>query len=278
MPAALPVLAGGASIMGGLAAKSMIVKGLMIAGGAMSVIGGLTGNKKLTQLGGLVGAVGGIGGALTGAFKGTASAAAGTTATGTTAAAAGPSAIQNMLSAPVGGPAFMQGTSQAIGGLNTVGSGTSGILSGAMNTGLVNLADTSGAAWLGGAADVAGKTGGVFSGLGDKLKGVGGFLKDNKELVKLGGDALSGAMDRKAQMDMLELQRRHAEAMKQKDFDLALQLEDEMRTRKSASITGLKPMDQTMRSNQQGGPVTQGYQSVVQPGGILARQWQGAPA
>lgn len=286
MPAAVPILAGGLSIAGGFAASSMVVKGLMIAGGAMSVIGGVTGNRKLTQIGSIVSLAGGIGGLASGAFKGALGGASGTTSTGTTALAQGGGAIPDMLSAPVGSQAFMQGTGQAIGGnltggLASAGGGTGGLLGNAMNSvsGMVNLANSaapalSGAASTFGAAPVQMGGGSALSGLRDNLKNVGGFIKDNKELIDIGGRMISGAADAHSAKKLQQLQAAHALALQEQKFDLALQLEEEMRRMKSASVTGLKPMDQIMTTSPQG-------QAVIpwnQPPGLIANQWQGAAA
>jgi len=80
MPAAIPVVAAVASVVGGAtavaAATTMagaIIGGLMIAGGAMTLVGTVTGNEKLTQVGGIVSLAGGAAGLASGAFNGAAS-------------------------------------------------------------------------------------------------------------------------------------------------------------------------------------------------------------
>lgn len=76
MPAAIPLLAAGASIFAGVTAVtaagatigSMVAGGLMIAGGALTAIGAVTKNQKLMKIGGLVSLAGGIGGMMSGAW------------------------------------------------------------------------------------------------------------------------------------------------------------------------------------------------------------------
>jgi hypothetical protein len=77
MPAAIPLVGAAFSISSGVAAAGglsaiaagglsalTLTSGLMIAGGAMTAIGTLTGNKKLATIGSVLGLAGGIGSAL----------------------------------------------------------------------------------------------------------------------------------------------------------------------------------------------------------------------
>lgn len=77
MPQAIPLIGAAFSISSGVAAAGglsaiaagglsalTLTSGLMIAGGALSAVGTLTGNKKLTAIGGIMGLAGGIGNAL----------------------------------------------------------------------------------------------------------------------------------------------------------------------------------------------------------------------
>lgn len=264
MPAAIPVLAGGASIAGGMAASSMVVKGLMIGGGVLSIAGGITGNQTLTQLGGLASMGGGLAGMATGAFSGAGSAGS-AGGTGLTAQASQSSNITDMIAGSAGAGGSATGAGNAAQGLQMGGTASgvsSGVSTGAGNAGQGILAGS-----MGSAAGASGSSGGFMS-------NVGGFIRDNADLMKIGGEAISGAMDRKAQEDMLALQQDHERAMKQKDYDLARELEEEMFKRRNDSITGLRPMDETMRASDQDRPVTRGFQNVMQPGGLLAREWQ----
>ena len=76
MPAALPLLAGvGEAAAGYTAAVAAtttmgeVIGGAMMAGGALSAIGGLTGNKSLSNIGSVLGLAGGAAGLATGAWS-----------------------------------------------------------------------------------------------------------------------------------------------------------------------------------------------------------------
>lgn len=63
MPAAIPIVVGAFTAAEGvsaIAAGSALIGGLMAAGGALSVIGGITGNKYATRYGGLLSLAGGV--------------------------------------------------------------------------------------------------------------------------------------------------------------------------------------------------------------------------
>lgn len=80
MPMAIPLIAAAGTVAAGISAGGLI-GGLMIAGGAMTGIGALTGSKKLMQFGGILSLAGGIGGLATGAWSSTANTVAGDAAT-----------------------------------------------------------------------------------------------------------------------------------------------------------------------------------------------------
>lgn len=74
---AIAVVAAGASMYAGYAAigatvGSMLVGGAMMAGGALSLVGTLSGNEKLSKIGGLLSLAGGVGGLASGAWEGAA--------------------------------------------------------------------------------------------------------------------------------------------------------------------------------------------------------------
>ena len=77
MPAAIPVIAGLATAAAGASAITVaagftlanIAAGAMIVGGAMTAIGGITGNKKLMTAGAIISIAGGIGSWAAGAFN-----------------------------------------------------------------------------------------------------------------------------------------------------------------------------------------------------------------
>ena len=84
MGAAMPMLASGVL-------ASQIAGGAMMAGGVLTGVGTITGNKKLTKIGGVLSLAGGIGGAVANmAGAGSAS------ATGALSAGSGSTAVQNM--------------------------------------------------------------------------------------------------------------------------------------------------------------------------------------
>jgi hypothetical protein len=68
MPMAIPLLAAAGSVYAGVAAGG-IIGGMMIAGGAMTAVGTLSGNKKLAKWGGLLSLAGGVAGMATGAWS-----------------------------------------------------------------------------------------------------------------------------------------------------------------------------------------------------------------
>ena len=61
MPMAIPLLAAAGTAWAGAMAGGLI-GGVMIAGGAMTAIGALTGNKNLMKWGGVLGLAGGVAG------------------------------------------------------------------------------------------------------------------------------------------------------------------------------------------------------------------------
>ena len=70
MPMALPLIAAGLEIYGGVAAGG-VLGGMMIAGGALSAVGTISGNKDLTMAGGVIGLAGGVGSLATSATSAT---------------------------------------------------------------------------------------------------------------------------------------------------------------------------------------------------------------
>lgn len=100
MPQAIPLIGAAFSISSGVAAAGgvaaiaagglsalTLTSGLMIAGGALSAVGAITGNKKLSTLGAVMGLAGGIGNAMGKASSVTDAASAAKEAAGTTTTA-----------------------------------------------------------------------------------------------------------------------------------------------------------------------------------------------
>ena len=68
MPMLIPLIAAGAGVAAGMAAGGLI-GGVMIAGAAMSAIGAISGNKRLSQFGAVLGLAGGVAGLASGAWS-----------------------------------------------------------------------------------------------------------------------------------------------------------------------------------------------------------------
>lgn len=68
MPMAIPLIAAYATVSAGIAATGFI-GGMMIAGGVMTAVGTISGNKKLTRWGGILSLAGGVAGMATGAWS-----------------------------------------------------------------------------------------------------------------------------------------------------------------------------------------------------------------
>lgn len=228
MPVLIPVVAAAASIGAGVAAMGAattllgtIAAGAMIAGGALSLAGAVTGNQKLSKWGSIIGIAGGIGALANGAIN----------AVGTELAAgelAGEAAEQTVSQAAqqtanAAAPAAQQSAGllgNAAPGLDTAAAGMSGDLAAGISPlsdsvgAAANSSLTAGAPSLATAAPALGDAGGALAGAslaggqgltqtaasvaseggGSMLSNVNQFIKSNKELVDLGGGLLKGAM------------------------------------------------------------------------------------
>lgn len=229
------VWTGGASLaaMGAITSANIgaaISAGAMVAGGVMSGVGAVTGNKKLAKIGGVMALAGGLGSLAFGsstragllsdsAFK------AGDGANLATGATPTESLVKNLTEvASDKTPAFKAPTGLDV---NTAPNMEIGASSGSTSTGYdlgSGLADAGGkvpsntmstagtnlGSGLGDAGGVpsnltsnlgtsvaGGGGGGGGSGLlnqaGDAITGIGKFAKDNKELIEIGGKMLMGA-------------------------------------------------------------------------------------
>lgn len=258
MPA-IAIVGAVASVSTGLAVGGL-VGGMMVAGGVLSGLGTLTGNKKLARIGAVIGLAGGIGAA----FSGASSAASGLNsvggegvAMGSAAGNAGSNAIEMGLADSLGGAATsgLEATASAV-------MPQSGIIGNAIAPpgsvesffGEVPMAE---AAQAGGPAVLPGQTaatqqvqaGANQVGVGaptinnkavtnmvnplgdawDKLKGFGkGTLefvqnKDNAGLLKVGGGLVQGAM---------------GSYQKQAEYEQALAQREAERQRFNRSILG----------------------------------------
>lgn len=94
--------------------------------------------------------------------------------------------------------------------------------------------------------------------------GISGFFKDNKELLKVGGQMLSGASQQKSQEDMMKMQMEYRTALQNNDYARA----DELRRQYNASVSGTRI---NMRAT--GAPVNPTGMSLGQTSGIIPRAW-----
>lgn len=209
------VWTGGASLaaMGAITSANIgaaISAGAMVAGGVMSGVGAVTGNKKLMKIGGVMSLAGGLGSMAFGsstragllsdsAFK------AGEGANLATGATPTESLVKNVtevasdktpaFKAPTGLDVNMQApdVSNAPGSLADRFGGTAQHGSSAGNIVDESVANA--------AMDAAAKTpipptntsGGLLNQAGDAITGIGKFAKDNKEIIEIGGKMLMGA-------------------------------------------------------------------------------------
>lgn len=187
-----------------------ISAGAMVAGGVMSGVGAVTGNKKLMKIGGVLSLAGGLGSMAFGsstragllsdsAFK------AGEGANLATGATPTESLVKNVtevasdktpaFKAPTGLDVNMQApdVSNAPGSIADRFGGTAQHSSSAGNIVDESVANA--------AMDAAVKTpipptntsGGLLNQAGDAITGIGKFAKDNKEIIEIGGKMLMGA-------------------------------------------------------------------------------------
>lgn len=206
MAAAIPVVLAAVKVVGTVMSIVTMVKGIKDGNLMQAVAGGF-------------GAFMGVSSLMSGMAAGSASAAAGAADAG--AAAAGTAATAATPAASFMSPAvdaFAAPTAQLGSGLSTASTGMTGssILSG-QSPGLLT-GSTVDAALSAGA-------GAVEKSIGDRLieagSGVGGFMKDNPELVKVGAGLLGGYTQGKAAEEKLSYDKR---------------LEDESRARRGYSV------------------------------------------
>jgi hypothetical protein len=238
MPAAIPIAAAAFGVGSGIAALGAattiggtLLAGATIVGSALTGIGALTGNQRLTKVGALVGAVGGIGTALTRA-----------TAAGAAADAAKATAANNVADAIAAkspaAQALTEGASSAAApGLLEAAGGSP--LSSALEqanpflTGGESLAAPSlssalaDGGILGNSALTATPAAAAPSGILDRVagfgQGVSDFIKSNPEAAKLYGGVIQGAMkpylERQALKDRMAVEKKYEEWARQKYSD-----------------------------------------------------------
>ena len=224
MPMALPLIAAAGSVAAGISAGGLI-GGLMIAGGAMTGIGALTGSKKLMQFGGILSLAGGIGGLATGAWSAAADGVAQQASQesfraleyGAQAGAGMEGAVGGMGAA--GGNAASFGAdfgalNGAGGGLESLPAGGAGAPSitapaitapaGAAQQGITNAVNN-----LPNVVNGHGTTGGgMLGGLGEKLSNAADWAQkgNNPRLVQAGAGLLSAGLGAYGQQEAIKTQ------------------------------------------------------------------------
>lgn len=207
MPILAPIVGAvagyGMLTVAGASVGTMIAGGAMLAGSALSIIGQVTGSQKLQKFGGILSLAGGVGALATGGWQALGSQIAGESAIADVAGGgSGISSIgaEQMGAQAIEGAAAMDPLQAANMGAGTPASAPSGMLSKAMGS-AQPAADmvTGNAASATGAPTVPGGT--------SRLSTLGKWVKDNKELVNVGGGLLSGAMGRNDKQDLLQQQR-----------------------------------------------------------------------
>lgn len=237
------IVGSGATVAGIAAGAISLTQGLMVAGGALGLVGAVTKNKKLQTLGGVLGLAGGFGqlaGKLTSAASATGEVVgAGAEQLGQTAGAAAPA---EQIAAEVGNQAANAAadaaTDVATADMNSI------------NEAMASANSASGPAAAQGVAEAPGfrpsqnyGPGASGGGLADAAKTVGSVIRDNKELVNLGSGLIKGAMEGRAANSALD--RRDA-------------FERESQARFSASVSGIDQPGQFVRP---GVDVTAGRQT-----------------
>lgn len=207
----------GALAAGGIAglAGLGLTGGMMFAGGALGLVGSITGNKKLTQLGGMLGLAGGV----AQAFNSLASA-AGTAgeAAGAGAKALGQTAVTP--AAEVAAETAGMTAEEALVAAQNAGLGTDDLVGQALSQSekAVEMAKTPGILESGKSAAS------TTSSISDKVSGIGKWIKENKELTNLAGGILKGAGEA------------YASSQARKDAEEA---EARRRAEFNASVTGM---------------------------------------
>lgn len=303
MPPVIPIVAAVGSMAAGYAALGAattllgtIAAGAMMVGGALSLAGTVSGNQKLSKWGSIIGIAGGVGSLANGAFSAVGSELAGEGA-GLAAEAGAAGAEATVSEAAQAAAAQTAGTGEVASSLidpsaaavaADAGTGTTGLLNEAAG-GLATAAPDAGSLAAQAGGGTAGGFGGVgvdgavgglgAEGLGTAGAGAGGaagggaasplsdissWIKNNKELVDVGGGFLKGAMSQGEKKEELLAYLREKEAA-----------ENRQRAAYSASVSGASGTPFTVNPNAQvkmGAPVdptryqTQPFKSAIPPG------------
>jgi hypothetical protein len=223
------------SWVGGAAAGMTLATGLTYAGAALSVVGAVTGNKKLTKIGGVMGLAGGFTSLLKSGLEAAGSAGAGA---GAGAAPLGQTVISPAAEQAAGaaaGAATEMTVEQALTAAQNAGLGTDDLVQAATQSAADPLKAAVGAMTESPVKDAVSKAiTGVKPPTPSLLENLASGIKNNKELVKIGAGLVSGAMQGRQAND---LQRdREAEYLRYQQ-------------RYSDSVKGVKPLGQFIRPN-----------------------------
>lgn len=240
MPPAIALIGAVGSVAGGMAAVggtmagfaaagigTQLVAGAMIAGGVMTGLGAVTGNKRLQKWGGILSIAGGIGGLATGAWASTASSVAESAARESFSALdlatsdigiGGASAGAGGIGEAAGG--LLQANAGALdfGALNGATGPAGGVTATPMTPGIagpavpgpsipqsVNLVNAGGTMQT---AAKAAESGGMLSSITDKVKPAFEWMEKNPRITQAGAGLLQSGLSGYAQQQALQDQMR----------------------------------------------------------------------
>ncbi len=242
MPPAIGLLAAAGSVSAGMAAVggtmagfaaaglgTQLIAGAMIAGGVMTGLGVITGNKKLMKWGGVLSLAGGIGGLASGAWSSTASSVAeGAARESFRAAELGAQSATDAMGGVVGGIGDAAGgLAQANMGITDIGVGAAGAGTGSVpmtpginpnapalptvSTPTVSMPSGVNLGSQGGVMQTAAKaaeSGGILSSVGDKVKPAFEWMEKNPRITQAGAGLLTAGLSGYAQQEALKDQMR----------------------------------------------------------------------
>lgn len=194
-------------------------------------------------------------------------AAAGSSLAGEAGSLLGPSALENSIDSGILG-----GANNNLAGAAGSIEGVSASVPGAEMYGYDPFAapSTAGANPAGSASLNSLNTGATPAGSKGILGDVSGFFKDNKELLKIGGDMIKGGSEQQTAKDLMKMRSEYQMALQNNDFAHA----DELRRQYNASVAGTKI---NMTSNP-GAQVNPSGMSLARTSGIIPRAWNGGAA
>lgn len=236
MPPALALIGAAASVSAGMAAVggtmagflgaglgTQLIAGAMIAGGVMSGVGVLTGNKKLQKWGGILSVAGGVAGLASGAWASTASSVAeGAARESFRAAELGAQSLAETAGAAVGGIGDAAGgmlqANLGVADIGIGGASAGGVTATPMTPGIagpavptptvagipksVNLTNA------GGTMQTAAQQPGMLSSITDKVKPAFEWMEKNPRITQAGAGLLQAGLGAYGQQEALKEQMR----------------------------------------------------------------------